>query len=88
MQKKRIELAPGKNIDIYGFTIVDYHIIRMRVDFVELKLTKDYNLDYYSLSVWLEENPGKTWEDYLKDALLTLYNLREAELLLIKEMER
>jgi len=75
MKKIRIELEKGKNVDVYAFSIFRFGAIKFKVDFVELKITRLYTIDYVMLSNWLAKNSGKTWKDYVKPDLLRLYNL-------------
>jgi len=74
LKKKKIILNENKEIEIYMPMVVYWGSVKIRIYFPKFMVEREYTIDLEDFTSWLEDNPNKTWQDYLKEKLLPLYD--------------
>ncbi len=74
-QKKiTLQLEVGKTVELMGFNVSGSNTVCFTVNFVEFNQTIPYCFDFSGYPAWKTANPTLTWRDYVKRALLDLYD--------------
>ena len=75
VQKKiTLQLDAGKTVELMGFNVSGSNTVCFTVKFVEFDLMIQYYYDFSGYPAWKTANPTLTWRDYVKRALLDLYD--------------
>ena len=75
VQKKiALQLDVGKTVELMGFNVSGSNTVCFTVKFVEFDLMVPYCFDFSGYPAWKTANPSLTWRDYVKQALLDLYD--------------
>lgn len=70
----KIQLEPGKSVEVLSPSIKEWGIVTVLVKFVEIGEERIYEIDPEQQTAWLKANPTKKVEDFYAMLLLPLYD--------------
>jgi hypothetical protein len=75
MRKITLTLETNKTVELSDFQISGSNTVSLTIKLVELDIQiPNFGYDFSGYSQWKKNNQTKTWRDYVKSVLLSIYN--------------